>query len=494
MNARTIQQQLGQWPFFLAGVPVFFLLHLVNAYYPIFTARQLLFPIHLLYIGLPLLFLLLVWKRPAFLKYALPFLYIELLFFFFVPIHTWLNQYLPGVARYKYLVPFSVVTAILLFLFVRKRSGHSPRFFLYLNALLLVLVLWETVELTATSLTEGRSRFWFAKNPADSIQATPCDTCQQPDIYFIIFDGYSGEQALKEHWGYNNSQLGDFFREKGFFYAPQATSNYNSTPFSISTVLNMDFPEFRTNKTLNMEDFCKASLTVENNTVVNFLMKQQYTIINHSIFHLPHHQTTRDAGVINKKMVMWQQTLPGRFQLEAGWNFGVGPDLAFDSAQHREKLADRLVVYDSVLNTASRVYNKPVFVYGHFIIPHYPYYFDSTGHVTPMALWKDKSYAPAYLQQLKYATQLITRLTDHLLATATRPRIIIIQSDHGFTAYKGPHNPNSEFQILNAIYFPDKDYTGFQANQSAVNTFNVILNKYFHTHIPLKKDTMVTLK
>jgi len=42
--------------------------------------------------------------------------------------------------------------------------------------------------------------------------------------------------------------------------------------------------------------------------------------------------------------------------------------------------------------------------------------------------------------------------------------------------------------ILNAYYFPDNDYSLLYPEISPVNSFRVILNKYFKTGLSLLKD------
>ncbi|MDQ3277751.1 MAG: hypothetical protein M3Q06_05465, partial [Bacteroidota bacterium] len=49
--------------------------------------------------------------------------------------------------------------------------------------------------------------------------------------------------------------------------------------------------------------------------------------------------------------------------------------------------------------------------------------------------------------------------------------------------------PNKVFRNLNAYYFSDKDYGMLYDSISPVNTFRVVLNKYFSQSFPLLKDS-----
>jgi hypothetical protein len=73
---------------------------------------------------------------------------------------------------------------------------------------------------------------------------------------------------------------------------------------------------------------------------------------------------------------------------------------------------------------------------------------------------------------------------DRILAKASRPTIIILQSDHGpgsLLDWQVPENNyfKERMSILNAYYLPDHDFTGLYESISPVNTFRVIFREYF---------------
>jgi hypothetical protein len=65
--------------------------------------------------------------------------------------------------------------------------------------------------------------------------------------------------------------------------------------------------------------------------------------------------------------------------------------------------------------------------------------------------------------------------------------VIIVEGDHGFRYYT---KPGQEFmyQNMNAVYFPDKDYRTLYDSLSPVNTFRIVLNKYFKAGYPMLID------
>jgi hypothetical protein len=53
--------------------------------------------------------------------------------------------------------------------------------------------------------------------------------------------------------------------------------------------------------------------------------------------------------------------------------------------------------------------------------------------------------------------------------------------------------PPHFFQNLNAVYFPDQNYSGLYDSITNVNMFRVILNKTFNQHFSLVKDSSIFL-
>ena len=70
-------------------------------------------------------------------------------------------------------------------------------------------------------------------------------------------------------------------------------------------------------------------------------------------------------------------------------------------------------------------------------------------------------------------------LVDSVFKFSNRPFIMIIQSDHGYRSYE-PGKVLLEFENFSAFYFPDKDYKTINDSLSSVNTYRIVLNKYFN--------------
>jgi hypothetical protein len=494
-----IKENLRRWPYFLIGAPLVYLLHLCTEYFSVFSITDLFTPISAWFVGIPLLLFFLVslvWK--PLLKYAFLFFYIEVVFFFFGAIHDFLKLYIAFLARYKFIIPLIIAGAVFLFFSARKKAGHNQKLFLYLNTLFFILVTIELVQCVTVTATAGRSRFWFDKRSTDPVSNLPtCDSCTKPDIYFIVFDEYAGARSLQAFWRYDNSNLDSFFRQQGFFYAAHSTSNYNSTAYSIGSILNMDYHNKHFYTRVDISQFCQGIRTIENNTLCHLLQKNNYSIINQSLFRIPGSNTGSNTYFFSPApKIIFSQTFCARLLADIGWGWGTSRlNVLFRNQERtRASRAKTINTYNNLLKVSAQQNKNPAFVYAHFLLPHGPYFFDSTGRFTPEDSWYDpKNGKELYLSQLKYTNTLIKNIVTHLKAEGNRPRIIIIQSDHGYRAFPDKQQQSLEFDNLNAVYFPDGNYAQLYDSVSSVNTFRVILRQYFQAPIPLLKDSTVSI-
>ena len=150
-------------------------------------------------------------------------------------------------------------------------------------------------------------------------------------------------------------------------------------------------------------------------------------------------------------------------------------------------------------------YDYPVFVMAHVVCPHPPFIFgpevqtkspSGTQLATPNlnTSEKVKRYKSRYSDQVAYLNQLILKMVDDILSRPGKKPIIILQADHGDRyVIESDHWPNQEdprdpFAILNAIYYPDGDYSHFYDSVSSVNTFRFLFNKYFSTNYDILPD------
>ena len=99
-----------------------------------------------------------------------------------------------------------------------------------------------------------------------------------------------------------------------------------------------------------------------------------------------------------------------------------------------------------------------------------------------------------YIEYLQYGNKRLLELIDNILAGSVSPPLIIVLSDHGFRHPEKKADPAYDFINLNAVYFPDGNYSQFYDSISNVNQFRLIFNQYFGQRLPMLKDSTTSLR
>ncbi len=150
---------------------------------------------------------------------------------------------------------------------------------------------------------------------------------------------------------------------------------------------------------------------------------------------------------------------------------------------------------EEVASEAERKDGQPKFIYAHFMMPHFPYLFDSLGHrKSDREIYEEKDTNPytAYLGYLRYTNLGLVGLVRHI-RQQDPGAVILLCGDHGYRGAANPQDPLFQFQNLNAVYFPDQEYSQWAGKVSFVNQFRIVFNQLFHAGYPLLKDSTVLL-
>jgi phosphoglycerol transferase MdoB-like AlkP superfamily enzyme len=129
------------------------------------------------------------------------------------------------------------------------------------------------------------------------------------------------------------------------------------------------------------------------------------------------------------------------------------------------------------------------------MLPHEPFYLDATGKLIADSILLKNKLSPknGYINQVNYVNTLLRQLIPLSAKHSERKKIIIIQGDHGYRHYDKSVPKHKVFLNLNSYYFSDKDYSMLYDSISPVNSFRVVLNKYFCQSLPMLKDTSIYL-
>ena len=155
---------------------------------------------------------------------------------------------------------------------------------------------------------------------------------------------------------------------------------------------------------------------------------------------------------------------------------------------------ERLLCIFSELPEIQFESEKPIFVFAHIMLPHPPYAWGPNGEhkkVDAVVFAGAEEDKKGYVDQLIFTNKMVQEMIEKIIDEKKRPKIIIIQSDHGATAGKyktGPEWRYDRLSNINYILLPDKNENPLYNTMTPVNTFRVLFNDYFNTNFEVLED------
>ncbi|HSC39489.1 MAG TPA: sulfatase-like hydrolase/transferase, partial [Chitinophagaceae bacterium] len=375
-----------------------------------------------------------------------------------------------------------------------RRARSLQRAMLLLNLIFIVCLGLDGVLLTATYIHPPANKFsiFSSAQPVPAIPRT-----DKPDIYLLIFDEYGSSLSLQQNYGYHND-LDAWLLQQGFRVQTQSFSNYNYTPASVASILNMSFIKgIKDSTLLTGKDMNYCLQLTRDNKVIDFLSREGYEIVNCSFFDLAKKPTiVEDPLLPVRTKLITANTLWSKISSDLGWMFYFGPLriswLADKGTYTTQQFNARLL--QMIKTQSSKKQSHPVFVYGHLFMPHDPYFYDKNGHLKSEQTLRQEVKRPAgpYLEYLTYVNAEIRKLIDTIQQNTQRKAAIVLMGDHGYRRLI-EQNLHCNYQNLNAVYLPSQDYHLFYDSVSAVNQFKIVFNSLFQQSIPLLKDSTIFL-
>jgi len=482
-------------PLFHLLFSIFFVFHGFTVYYDSVPIGEALW-LTLQYIGISILIAGILWLfYRDIIKASVATLMIMAFHFFFGNFLDFVKDHFPPtILRYRYMIPFIIFIFLLLFIWLKKRKKSLFIFTFYLNILLAILIIVDAGWLI-TKIPAAKEKKIF--NP-EAEGFTICDTCNKPDIFFIIPDQYAGYTALKDVFDFDNVDFENELKARKFYIAKKSISNYNFTPFSVASTLNMDLLSLKKGPQ-NYNTVGYSYEVIRNSRVLKFLSSNGYRFYNCSIFDfddqpahkysafLPYGIKLVTAQTFTTRLAedFRQDILDGKLGLK-----NLQKKIAYDNLHFNDQ------IMDLTAKIAAEKINEPKFVYTHLMMPHYPYYFDSKGNSLPIEKLGglNKVNANDYIEYLQYGNKRLLELIDNILKNSVSPPLIIVLSDHGFRHPERKVDLAYDFINLNAVYFPDGNYGRFYDGISNVNQFRLIFNQYFGQRLPMLKDSTTSLR
>ncbi len=481
-------------PIFLFLLPLFFVLHgFTENYYSVPLKDALV--LTLLYIAIALIIACLCWLYFRSITKAALMAFLLLGYnFIFGSVRDMLSKHFGKTFlwHYSFILPASFLFFLAIFIWLKKRKTPLTKLLSYLNLLFALLVVIDTIWLGSKMITTTHASAGISKE-VHIIN----DTCNKPDIYFIILDAYSGNTALKEKFNFDNSEFENELQNRGFYVFNNSRSNYNYTPYSIASILNMDYLNLDM-KTKNQGNLNYCYRMISNSRVTEFLEANKYTLYNYSIFDFPGQPSVNSDNFLpTRTKLITEQTFVSRIWNDILSNAASGklPIHAIEKKYVYSHFYNNENAIRLTLEKAAQKTTTPKFVYTHLMMPHHPYYFDSMGKALPFdSLVEGKQMNKHnYVEYLQYCNKRILLLLENILKTSPSPPVVVVAGDHGFRYFIDKEDHKYCFMNLAAVYLPGKDYRNFNSNLSSVNLFPIVFNSLFQQHFPLRKDSTIYL-
>ena len=343
-------------------------------------------------------------------------------------------------------------------------------------------------------------------------------TARLPDIIYIVPDRYANSGVLASVFQHDNSGFLDELRRRGFDVAEKARANYLKTPFSLSSVMNLQYVE-RFSLSLNgVTKKAQPMYTLIQDNFATARLKQ----MGYRYVHLPSWwDGTRQSVLADHTVDFLGDSLGGEFgravlQRSPVVKFGMS---IFRSIDHCKALKQQLAYLETVGGD-----DRPTFAFAHVLAPHNPILVDAEGHCIeqmdyPMVpldgTWD--AYKAGYSGFVTYLNRRFLEIFDRQKASNPNPLIFVIQADEGPYPkayredqaarrynYMGGAVPifdwreatdaqlAMKFGILNALYLSDPAGDDGRRivpdTMSPVNNWRVIFSKLEGKNYPLLPD------
>jgi hypothetical protein len=414
--------------------------------------------------------------------------------FFFGSVHDSLKKILPGtfVTKYSFILPAALIVFIFLLVVSKRMKEHSlERLTIYLNSLLLLIIVIDGCLLLG--------KLVFKKSPPAILgtELTKCESCPKPDVYFILLDEYAGNDELKNIFHFDNSAFEDQLKKRGFRIVNHSYSNYNYTPFSLASILNMSYLQLKDTARTGA-DLTYAYQQINDSRIIHFFEAHGYKFYNYSVFEFEHQPApVRDPLLPLRTRLITSQTFLSRLQRDL-WFHTItlfGSKKTTRAFRYYNKRNNERI-YGLTWDVARQRIAEPKLVYTHLMMPHYPYYYDKNGNELPFERLVEGSqiHKDDYIGYLQYGNGRIINLIDHIRKSSLTPPIIIVMGDHGFRHFTEPVDRKYHFMNLSAVYFPNANYSTIVDSTSSVNLFRRVLNSQFGQHLPILKDSSIYLR
>ena len=443
---------------------------------------------------------------------------IMIAFFTYGHIYDALKQFGPAtsyLARHRYLFPLDTLLIFGLAFLLARTPTLRPALARWLTAFGWILLAFPLIP-----LLQQQGRDWMSswKERETSPSTLAADGEDLPDVFYIILDGYGRSDILKTSYGFDNTPFLDFLRSRGFYVADKAMSNYSRTLLSLTSSLNMDqLDQVLGEVNLNSVDRTPLYEQLHHNRVFGLFRSLGYSTVAFETGYHPTELTDADEFLTPNYEDFGQSRAvyagAGLNEFEGLFLQTTMATVAFDFYLHDiQRRAPGVIDYEYAkhrtrvlftISSLSDIAARPSahFVFAHIISPHPPFVFGPRGekliHQGVFSLGdgccQGDDYVQRYVAQMQYLNGALRVEIDEILEASAGDVIIILQGDHGPAGLLDWGEPSDagirdRMAILNAYHLPRAGADALYPAITPVNTFRVILDRYFGGDFDLLED------
>ena len=330
--------------------------------------------------------------------------------------------------------------------------------------------------LHANSVRGGSASIWESDQPAIPAAWKPEPMAQHRDVYYLLFDRYGSEQALKEFFGFDDSEFYNELEKRGFVVDRKAITSYPMTSTSMASTLNM---RWLNSQVADTPDYFA---TVQANEVGKWFIKAGYQY---------HFLGNQYDGLRRSSIAQWNMKISAMPSEFAESLVNMTPFRPLVGRQHKREF-----VLEQCATLAELAKDPALtFTYAHFLVPHPPYAFARDGSAQTEINRATRPENELYIDQLVATNRLILQTIDGILSSSATKPIIVLQADEGPYLMAGDESlsPDKKMEkrlgILNAVFIPDDAIRQrLPKPLMPVNTFRFLFKEYFGAPIDLLPD------
>lgn len=415
--------------------------------------------------------------------------FLAVIYLFFAVIKTYVSQ-ITFLGKYVIFLPFLSIIVLLVIILCRKKYQFLSKATLYLNVLLLSYCTLDAVLIIRKQVNKPKEI--YSNNIGLDVRLVK----NKPNVYFLLFDEYAGFKSLKDSFGFENNRFYEQL-QKDRFTILNTFSNYSITPFSMASLFNMDYLKaVKDSSTVGWKETQERMQDIKDAEVFGIFKSLGYTVKSFSMFEVGDSKSIGgNQFLLGHKRVLTHKMLHNVLLRDIGFNFVSGKNantfiqkiFLGDMPNYNGRVEEGLF---SSINTNT----TPQFVYAHFLMPHFPFLYDSVGNKVPMnLLFENRSWLikEKYVSYLKYCNKKMIEYEQDIMKQDSSA-VVVLMSDHGFRfdeAYSSSSFDNFCAIRGKNLYSPKQTST-----ISNVNFFRYLFNTNFSQPIPYLIDKTILLK